>query len=203
MEGAAPDGANPNAAVNELPVIPAVWTLDLNAAQIPEGRVNGKISGTNFVVEMARLEYVGTTPVLSLRQGAGVSPDREILVYLRLKAGEELGGHTWTVTKDMKGTTVPQIAKRWKTNPKYAPKQKNYFTGYAMKLELAQITNSEVAGKIFVALPDPEQSVVAGIFTAATTVTDSGSPAVANPAAAPIQPRPVDPAFESRYGIKR
>ena len=203
LEGDTADGTRPNAAVNELPVIPAVWTLDLFAAKIPEGRVNGKISGTNFVAEMARLDYAGTTPVLSLRQGTGISPDREILVYLRLKPGEELGGHTWTVTKDMKGTSVPQIAKRWKTNPKYAPTQKNYFNGYAMKLELAQITNSEVAGKIFVALPDPEQTVVAGLFTAATTVTGAGTPATVNPAVAPTLPPKSNPDFDARYGIRR
>jgi hypothetical protein len=188
---------------NNLPVIPAAWTLDLNAAKIPEGRANGKISGTNFIVQTARLEYAGATPVLSLRQGTGPSPDREILVYLRLKAGEQLSGHSWTVTKDMKGTSVPQVTKRWKTNPKYAPTQKPFSTGYAMKLELGKITDGEVTGKIFVALPDPEQTVVAGIFTASTTLPDSGTPPAANPAGTPTQPARTDPAFEARYGIRR
>jgi len=203
MDDDDPDVSKPRTSTNNLPIIPAVWTLDLKAAKIPEGRANGKISGTNFVVQTARLDYAGTTPVLSLRQGTGPSPDREILVYLRLKAGEELGGHAWTVTKDMKGASVPQISKRWKTNPKFAPTQKNFPTGYAMKLELGKISDGEVTGKIFVALPDPEQTIVAGIFTAATTLPDSGTPAAANPAAAPNQPRPPDPAFEARYGVKR
>lgn len=203
MDDDDPDSIKRRAGTNDLPVIPAVWTLDLNAAKIPEGRANGKISGTNFVVQTARLEYASATPVLRLWQGTGPSPDREILVYLRLKAGEELGGHTWTVTKDMKGTSVPQVTKRWKTNPKYAPTKKDFPTGYAMKLELGKISDGEVTGKIFVALPDSEQTVVAGIFTAATTVADSGTPAAANPAATPNQPRPTDPAFEARYGVKR
>jgi hypothetical protein len=198
-----PDGTLPKTATNDLPILPAVWTLDLNAAKIPEGRANGKISGTNFVVQTARLDYAGTTPVLSLRQGTGLSPDREILVYLRLKAGEQLSGHTWTVTKDMKGASVPQVAKRWKTNPKYAPTQKNFPTGYVMKLELGQVSDGEVTGKIFVALPDPEQTVVAGIFTAATTLPDSGTPAGVNPAGAPTPPPTSNPEFEARYGIKR
>ncbi len=205
MDGDDPDDSKPRASgmATNLPLIPAVWTLDLNSAKIPEGRANGKISGTNFAVQTALLTYAGTTPVLSLRQGTGPSPDREILVYLRLKAGEELGGHTWTVTKDMKGASVPQISKRWKTNPKFAPTQKNFPTGYAMKLELGKISDGEVTGKIFVALPDPEQTVVAGIFTATASVPDSGTAAAANPAAAPTQPRPTDPAFEARYGVKR
>jgi len=188
---------------NDLPVIAPVWTLDLNAAKIPESRVNGKISGTNFVAQTARLDYAGATPVLSLRQGTGLSPDREILVYLRLKAGEQLGSNTWTVTKDMKGASVPQVTKRWKTNPKYAPTQKGFSTGYAMKLELGQINEGEVTGKIFVALPDPEQTVVAGIFKAVTSATGPGTPAAVNPAAAPTLPQRSNPEFEARYGIKR
>src|ERR1035437_981019 len=43
----------------ELPLLPAVWTLDLDTAKIPTGRANGMISGTNFVVETARLDKVG------------------------------------------------------------------------------------------------------------------------------------------------
>lgn len=203
MDDDDPDNTRPRTAANDLPVIPAVWTLNLNAAKIPEGRANGKISGTNFVVQTARLDYAGTTPVLSLRQGTGLSPDREILVYLRLKAGEQLGGHTWTVTKDMTGTGVPQVAKRWKTNPKYAPTRKNFSTGYVMKLELGQINDGEVTGKIFVALPDPEQTVVAGIFTAGTMLPDSGTPASLNPATAPNQSPTSNPEFEARYGIKK
>ena len=93
------------------------------------------------------------------------------------------------------------MAKRWKTNPKFAPTLKSFPAGYAMKLELGQINEGEIHGKIFVALPDAEQSVVAGVFQAATTLATTASP-IANPAA----PTPVaapDPAFEKRYGIKR
>ena len=199
----APKASASGASTTNLPVIPPVWTLDLNAAKIPEARANGKISGTNFVVQTARLEYAGATPVLSLRQGTGPSPDREILVYLRLKAGEQLGSNSWAVSKEMKGSSVPQVTKRWKTNPKYAPLQKAFSTGYAMKLELGQINEGEVTGKIFVALPDPEQTVVAGIFTAATTAPVAGAPAAINPTAAPTLPPKSNPDFEARYGIKR
>jgi len=202
-ENAQPEGSTPKVTATELPVIPAVWTLDLNAAKIPEGRANGRISGTNFVVQTARLDYAGAIPVLSLREGAGPSPDREILVYLRLKAGEQLNGHTCTVTKDMKGPSVPQVAKRWKTNPKYAPKLQRFATGYAMKLELGQINEGEVTGKIFVALPDPEQSVVAGIFTATAATPGSGTPTVASPATTPNPPPTSNPDFDKRYGIRR
>src|SRR5207245_10218921 len=83
----------------DLPVIPAVWTLEVATATIPEGRVNGMISGTNFLADSARLE---ATYVLSLRQGTNASPEREILVYLHPRPGEKISGRTWTVSKDMK-----------------------------------------------------------------------------------------------------
>lgn len=202
MRGGAEAGDDPatKSAEKELPVIPAVWTLDLGAAKIPEGQANGMISGTNFVVQTARLDIVGTAHVLSLRQGTGASPDREILIYLHPKPGEALAGQTIGVSKDMRGSHVPQVAKRWKTNPKYAPQQKNYATGYAMKLELGTNSNAEISGKIFLALPDAERSVVSGVFKAATSLPVTGSPGIpATPTPATAQ----DPAFDKRYGIKR
>lgn len=152
------------AAEKALPVVPPVYTLDVKAAQIPQGRVNGLISGSNFVADIVSVDPVGTAQALRFIQGKGPSPDRELLVYLHLKAGETVAGHNWTISSDMKGLDVPQVAKRWKPNPKFAAETKSFPTGYAMKLELGQLTNGAIAGKIFVALPDSDQSVVAGLF---------------------------------------
>jgi len=42
---------------------------------------------------------------------------------------------------------MPSVAKRWKSNPKYAPEIKSFSFGYAMKLELGQMTeNGEIPG---------------------------------------------------------
>ena len=208
LPGAVPAGTQEGqtpaqAAEKELPMVPAVWTLDLAKAKIPDGKANGTISGASFVVESARVDPVGTAQVLSLRQGSGVSADREILVYLHLNAGETLAGHTWSVTKEMKGTGVPPVLKRWKTDPKYAPRQLSFATGYAMKLELGPMGDGMIPGKIFLALPDAEQSVVAGAFKAAIGLTAASSQPVVTPVpvAAPTPAR--DAAFEQRYGIKR
>src|SRR5581483_10461786 len=88
-----PAGADAGAAVTPAadtePLVPAVWTLDLIKAKIPSGRANGSISGTNFVPDTARVDPLGTAQVLRLLQGQPVSPDREVLVYLHLKAGEK------------------------------------------------------------------------------------------------------------------
>jgi hypothetical protein len=151
-------------AQHALPVLPPTWTLDIQSATIPEGRANGSLSATTFVVESARIDKVGEAFALTLRQGSGLSADREIVIYLKLKPGETFGGHSWLVSKEMAAGKVPQVTKRWKPDPKFAPKQKIFPNGYAMKLEFSPPADSILTGKIFIALPDTEQSVVAGIF---------------------------------------
>jgi hypothetical protein len=202
--------AEPPPPPKELPLLPAIWTLDLDKAKIPAGRANGTISGTNFVVESARLDKVGTTYLLRLLQGAANSPDMGFMIYLHPNAGESVPGNTWTVSQDMKGKTVPQIVRLLKTNPRYPAQPKNIFYGYAMQLELGQITNGVIPGKIFLAVPpDTEQSVVAGVFKANTSLADASGTAVAspgvapNPGAAPTAPNPAQKAaFDKRYGVK-
>jgi hypothetical protein len=204
-----PDGSTnaAGASANNAPVIPAVWTLDLGTAKIPEEKVNGMISGTNFVAGAARVDPVGTAQVLRLVQGSIASPDREILVYLHLKAGERLGGQSLAISREMMGSGVPQVAKRWKPNPKFAPQLKSFYNGYAMKLELGQVADNSIPGKIFLALPDPEQTVVAGVFKATVAVIDPNAQPQPSVADAPTAPGAIDPsraageeAMRRRYG---
>ena len=84
---------------NDLPVLPVDYTLEVAAAKIPESRVNGKVSGTNFIPETARLDLTPTARVLSFRQGNPASPDQELMVFLKLKPGENPAGKSWTVAK--------------------------------------------------------------------------------------------------------
>ena len=195
-------------APKQLPLLPPVYTLDLEQAQIPNGRANGTLGGTNFVVENGQFDQGGGTYLLRLMQGAPPTPDFEFKVYLKLGPTESPTGHVWSVSKDMKGKGVPQIVKVWKPNPQLPkPQQLLYASGYAMKLELDKIADGNLSGKIFLALPDKEQSVVAGVFKAATSV--SGAPGGAAAATA-AQPAPVPTAasdaqraaFERRYGKK-
>jgi DNA-directed RNA polymerase subunit RPC12/RpoP len=208
---AAPAATAAAAPEKELPIIPPIWTLDVDKANIPEARANGMIAGTNFVVETARLDQVGTTCLLRLLQGAVASPDRAFMIYLHPNAGESVTGHTYTVSQDMKGRTVPQVVKLWKTNPRYQAQQKTLSSGYAMKLEFGQITNGMIPGKIFLAVPpETEQSVVAGVFKAATSLGEPSSAALASPVVEPTPaPAPAPPkapdrsAFDKRYGGRR
>lgn len=189
--------------VGSEPLIPAVWTLDIAQANIPSGRANGMLSGTNFVPDTARVDTVGNAQVLRLLQGQATSPDREVLIYLHLKPGEKLGGQNLRVSHDMAGAGVPQVTKRWKTNPKYAPQYKSFTSGYAMRLELGQVADGSLPGKIFLALPDPTQSVVAGSFKAniiTNVVVDTVQTA---PVMAPVSSSTADAAWQARYGTRR
>jgi hypothetical protein len=196
-------GTSAGSVDTNAPIVPAIWSLDVDTAKIPDSRVNGTISGTNFVAETVRVDPVGTAQVLRFIQGVPTAPDREILVYLHLKPGEALGGQTLTINKDMRGFGVPQVAKRWKVNPKYAPSLKSFNFGYALKLELGQATNGLVSGKIFVALPDPEQSVAGGSFEATINAAAAPQQAAQAPTAVPVADPAARAAFENRYGKKR
>jgi hypothetical protein len=200
VTNAAPAEPEPPPPPKELPLLPAVWTLDVEQARIPEGKANGSISGTNFVVETA----VCTPQLLRLYQGAAISPDREIMVYLRLGPGESLTNRNWTIAKDMRGKGVPQVVKRWRPNPRYGAQSRTYSSGYALKLELGQATSNIISGKIFIALPDTEQSVVAGHFKAAAALPSASSAGGQNPVPPPAPaPPPDNPNSEKRYGKKR
>jgi hypothetical protein len=146
----------------KLPLAPAVYTLDLNSVTLSDGRANGMLSGTNFVVDTAHVELSGTAQVLRLIEGSPYSPDRELLIYIHLKSGGTLAGHSLTVDKDAKGTEIVQIMKRWKSKPGTPLEMKSYNTGFALKLDVGQGKDGEIPAKLFVALPDKEQSVVAG-----------------------------------------
>jgi hypothetical protein len=185
----------------QLPIIPPVYSLELDS-KIPEGRVNGMLAGTNFLAESSRIDPSPTAQVLRFIQGQPASPDREMLVYLHLKPGEKLGGQMVNVTSDMHGAGVPSVAKRWKTNPRYAPSSKFFSSGYAMKLELGTVTNGVVPGKIYLALPDPEQSVIAGMFMAAATTPDATMMQMATPTAVPTAGNAAaTDAMRKRYGM--
>ena len=200
VTNAAPVAPAPPPPPKELPLLPAVWTLDVDQAKIPEGRANGSIAGTNFVVETARLDKVGATYLLRLLQGPPASPDRGFMIYLRPNAGESVPGGAWTNSQEMKGKTVPQIVRLMKTNPRYQAQQKTFSSGYAMKLELGKVANGVIPGRIFLAVPpETEQSVVAGVFKANTSL----APAAA-PAAAPGAPPPAgSQALQKQSAVKR
>lgn len=189
----------------EVPMTPPAYTLDVANAKISEGKANGSIAGTNFIPDLARLDKIGQYYVFNLSQGAGRTPDRGILVHLKLGPTESPTGHVFSVAKEMKGTAVNHVTKVWKTNPRFAAQKKDFFTDYVLKLEFGEITESNtIPGKIFLAFPDTEKSVVGGVFNAATTI---GTGTTEAPVATQVIQDPQSEAqkaqFQKRYGIRR
>ncbi|MBA4150603.1 MAG: hypothetical protein H0X66_21020 [Verrucomicrobia bacterium] len=155
-----------------LPSIPPVYTLDFDESDIPMSQVNGSLSGADFVPDLIRFDRAGQTYVLHMRQGTNAFPDRELFIYLKLKAGQSFEANTFEVTKEFQ-SGAPQIVKKWRTGPRLFG-QKNFSTGYMMKLEFEKVAGGGLPGKIYIALPDPEKTVVAGHFIAETGLFDSG-----------------------------
>ena len=147
----------------KLAVIPSEWTLNLQAATIPEGRANGAIAGTNFVIKSAALQPSGAAIALTLKQGDDAA-DPAFFIYLGVTPGETAPGHSWTVDPQVKAKGTPQIVKRWQPNARFAPVQKSFSSGYALQLELGQATNFWIPGKIYLSLPDKEKTFLAGQF---------------------------------------
>lgn len=187
----------------EVPMSMPSHNLEIGQVTISEGKLNGMIAGTKFVPDNVLLSKLPTGYVLNLRQGTGQSPDLGLAVFLQMAPTESPTGHTWTVAQDLKGTAVNRVLKIWKPNPKYAAQQKTFATGFALKLEFGQLTESNtLPGKLYVALPDTEKSVIGGVFTATTALTGAATPTeTAAPNPKLRDPR-ADAEFQKRYGVK-
>lgn len=201
-DGATASSAEPSLipAKVEVPETPAVWNLYLDTAEYPKSPARGMVAGEQFHPQMARLDQT----VLAIRQGTNML-EKEILVYLPIRPGEDLSGKKWNVEKGAK-TGVPRVAKRWVNNPKFAPVVKYFSTGYAMMLEFGQSKDGLIPGKIYLSLPDTEQSFVAGTFSVSVDSAVLAQSAAAAQARAQGQPpvpvTTVDPKMRDRYGIK-
>lgn len=193
-------------ATGPLPIIAPVYTLDSGKMKIPESRVNGLVSGTNFLAEAARIDKFPASYALSLRQGPAISPDRAVIVYLHLGPTEGPSNRTFMVSPDLKDPAISSVAKLWKTDPKYAARNQSYSSGYALKLELGAMTNNAIAGKIYLALPDSDKTVVAGQFNAMYVVPAPGTQVAPVARTAPAaNPRAAadKAAYDRRYNISR
>lgn len=137
-----------------------VWSLDLANAALPETPAAGRIHGSGFHCERATLEN-GT---FSLRQGPGWPPDLGVTILLPPRPNEEFAGKTFEVAPSQLPPTV-RVVLRWK-DEQQQPAREDFPAGNAMKLAFGQAANGRLPGKIYLCLPDPAKSFVAGTFDA-------------------------------------
>lgn len=137
-----------------------VWTLNLADAVIPESTVAGSLRGKGFLCERAIL----TGGNLMLRQGTGPVADLAVNMQLFAKTGEELSGKTIEIAPERE-PPEPKVILRWRDEAGKG-KSKSFPTGYLLRLVFGQPNGGKMPGKVFLALPDQDHSVLAGTFLA-------------------------------------
>lgn len=148
-----------------LPLATPAYALDASVT-VPDGRVNGSSAQTPFKVETVHLDPNSAGGgVLAFQEGVGSQADHEIFIYLDTDNITNLAGRSWTVDQNTRGKGVPQVVKRWTINPKFAPVPKTFSSGYVLRLQFAQPTRDWETGQIYLALPDPGHTVLAGSFS--------------------------------------
>lgn len=153
----------PTAPVAPMTIYPIptnfTWTLDLTNAELPDTTAAGSIHGSGFLCEKAILQG----GLLSLNQGKTSPWDLAVSVRLFAHHGEELSGKTVEIAPDR--PRVPRVGLRWRNEQQKSATQ-NITNGYALKVMFGQATNGHMPGKIYLCLPDPAKSFVAGTFDA-------------------------------------
>ena len=139
------------------------WTLNVTNATIPTGGVAGSIHGNGFLCERATFK----AGRLSFRQGPPTLPDLGITVSLGVRQAEQLKGKAVLVTPT-NPVPAPRVALRWKDNQE-EPVTQHIHSGYAMKIVFGAVTDNQIHGRIFIALPDEQKSFAAGDFAAEIT----------------------------------
>ena len=140
-----------------LPVVAdARWNLDVSEMAFPDAPAVGKIHGEDFVCERAYLQG----GVLTLRTGTNTA-DLSINITLA-KAGEQMGLHYAANTSTV---PAPKVTLRWrKTDSSTA--SLSYTGGYGLKLDMENVVNNKLPGKIYICTPDDQKSFVCGSFVA-------------------------------------
>jgi DNA-directed RNA polymerase subunit RPC12/RpoP len=135
------------------------WTLDLTNAVVPHATAAGRIHGSGFLCEKAILRG----GQLSLSQGQTWPWDLALTLHFFVRQGEELSGKTVQIAPDR--PRAPRVVLRWK-DAQQQPATETINNGYALRVVFGQATNSRMPGNIYICLPDPDKSFVAGTFDA-------------------------------------
>lgn len=137
----------------------ASWKLDLANARFPERPASGKLHGTDFTVENAIFQ----SGMLLLLQTSGFP--RQFIISVPLKGNESLAGKSFDIASNSTDVAQPRIVMSWKDPVETKPGVETYSKGYAMKLQFGSAADGgKLSGKIYLCVPDTQQSFVAGDF---------------------------------------
>jgi hypothetical protein len=142
------------------PLPTSLWVQDLTQAPIPSAPARGAIDGEPFNIERVTLE----NDVLTLRQGTGVFADHEFSLVLFMN-GRSPAGRNFQVRPDTSLGALHVHMKRLAKGQKL-PQIQSFMNGYSLRLEFGERVGNEIPGRIYLCLPDPAKSYVAGTFRA-------------------------------------
>lgn len=137
-----------------------VWELDPAKHVIPDAPVRGRIAGVDVVPEVM---VTGEEVVFRAPAGAGQAAERSVILRLASRAPgqpapQPIPGRNWKIEPTATG---PEVWLEVKGQPILA-----HSTQYGLTLELGPRKNGKVNGKVYMALPDKDQTVLAGTFSA-------------------------------------
>lgn len=137
-----------------------VWTLDPANAVFPENPPAGRIRGVPFEADRVVL----VEGLLVMREGEGWPPNLAVTVQFYSHAPEELSERQ-IVVSPQRPPPLPRVVLRWKDEHGEGRSQ-SYTQGYVMVAVFGKLSDGRLPGSIYIALPDGEQSCVAGAFEA-------------------------------------
>ena len=135
------------------------WTLNLDAAAIPNTPAMGRIHGKDFICQRVYLD----AGALTMRTANNGPPDLGLSVYLHANQSQELAGQTISISSD--STNAPIIRLRWKDDQQQSM-TKDFKAGYVLRVEFGRWGGKRLPGKFYLAVPDEMKSYVAGTFNA-------------------------------------
>lgn len=129
---------------------------DPKVVEIPDAPLSGTIEGQPFTPTAAALE----NGVLRLTEGSRFIADQQVLIFLFLRPGESVED-TIRLVPDPSRTT-PHVHLRWKGGDGASTAVRS--RGYAMRLEFGKTSDGKVPARLYLELPEPDQTRMAGNF---------------------------------------
>jgi hypothetical protein len=156
----APGASAPPTGAPTAPAAPGGWTMDVNALDLPDAPLAGRLGGQEFRPD--KVEFDGHA--LTFRQGKEFFADREIKLMMSGDSDTREGLNLVVAPDKEFDISAPHVQASWKKPGAALPETQMYMSKYALKLVVGKPEGGQVKGKIHLCLPDEAKSVLAGSF---------------------------------------
>lgn len=136
------------------------WTIDQPMETIPDTPLTGSIFGKSYT--QGNIEVSGHTMTIRSVEKIGYWPEMEVVIFVGQPI---LEGKTYTVTTSQEDLP-PHVHMKTIRKTRDRHSQFMFVDEYSMKLEITEIKDRKVKGKLHLSMPDYKQSYLVGTFTA-------------------------------------